>query len=85
MTWIVPMWAMIGCTLFGALVLTGTTRYLFRHRLVAAFRDLPNEKRGRLVILEAGSHSRDARGEDESRMRRRVRDRETGRRDGSPE
>jgi len=52
MTWIVPMWAMIGCTLFGALVLTGTTRYLFRHRLVAAFRDLPQEKTGRLVILE---------------------------------
>ena len=53
MTWIVPMWAMIGCTLFGALVLTGTTRYLFRRRLVAAFRDLPQEKTGRLVILEA--------------------------------
>jgi hypothetical protein len=46
MTWIVPVWAMIGCALFGALALTGTTGYLFRHRLIGLFEISPRRRRG---------------------------------------
>ena len=49
MTWVVPVWAKIGFAFFGVLILTGFTRYLFRDKLVVAFRNLPVGKREKLV------------------------------------